>query len=129
MYSKSGPSPYAARHRRMPYAVHMPLGPRAVGIADILPRQLPLQHHLYGAPHPMQPVTPKEVTVTCCWLLLQVVEQVEVWVHLRNAPVRRRWADEPPPAPPTFPLWMVGGVGVGAGAGFWGEGIGSHIKV
>ncbi len=43
----------------------------------------------------------------------QVVEAVELWVHLRNAPYRRRWADEPPPRPPSFPVVMVRVVPVG----------------
>lgn len=98
----------AVRHRRSPYAMRMPLGSRAVDVAGSA-KEASFATSLYGAPHAVQPVTHKEVTMTRCWLLLQVVEQVEVWAHLRNAPVRRRWADEPPPAPPTFPVWMVGG--------------------
>ena len=38
---------------------------------------------------------------------MQVAEAVEVWAHLRNAPMRRRWADDPEPKPPSFPLLMV----------------------
>ncbi|PNW86393.1 hypothetical protein CHLRE_02g084700v5 [Chlamydomonas reinhardtii] len=45
--------------------------------------------------------------MVCAWYINQVAEAVEVWAHLRNAPMRRRWADDPEPKPPSFPLLMV----------------------
>ncbi|KAG2435255.1 hypothetical protein HXX76_007333 [Chlamydomonas incerta] len=45
--------------------------------------------------------------MVCAWYINQVAEAVEVWAHLRNAPMRRRWADDPEPKRPTFPFLMV----------------------
>ncbi|GLC37247.1 Alanyl-tRNA editing protein Aarsd1 [Pleodorina starrii] len=45
--------------------------------------------------------------MVCAFYVNQVAEAMELWVHLRNAPIRRRWADEPPPRPPAFPVLMV----------------------
>ncbi|EFJ48807.1 hypothetical protein VOLCADRAFT_104553 [Volvox carteri f. nagariensis] len=45
--------------------------------------------------------------LVCAFYVNQVAEAVEMWVHLKNAPHRRRWADEPPPRPPAFPVFMV----------------------
>ncbi|PNH09670.1 hypothetical protein TSOC_003663 [Tetrabaena socialis] len=42
--------------------------------------------------------------MVCAFYINQAVEAVETWARLKDAPLRRRWADEPPPQPPTFPL-------------------------
>lgn len=36
---------------------------------------------------------------------LQAVSDVETWLHVRNAPPRRRWPGEEPAGPLAFP-WM-----------------------
>ncbi|KAG2446720.1 hypothetical protein HYH02_008282 [Chlamydomonas schloesseri] len=45
--------------------------------------------------------------MVCAWYINQVAEAVEVWAHLRNAPMRKRWVDDPEPRRPTFPVLMV----------------------
>ncbi|KAG2494046.1 hypothetical protein HYH03_007692 [Edaphochlamys debaryana] len=49
--------------------------------------------------------------LVCAFYVNQAAEAIETWAHLKDSPVRRRWASDPEPPPLAFPwiqvsLWL-----------------------